>query len=55
MGATGHTLFVITRKVAIKLLSCVEGNDDRALTCLLPELILETRRRGSIYYCCDQD
>lgn len=47
MGTTGHTLFVITRKVATELLSCDEWNDDRGLMCLLPELILDTTEGGS--------
>lgn len=51
---TGHTLFVITGKVATKLLSCDEWSNDRGLTGLLPELILDITRRGSIYYRCDQ-
>ena len=51
MEATGHLPFVITRKVAITLLSCVEWNNDRRLTWLLPEFIFDTTGRGSISYC----
>lgn len=51
MEATGHISFVIAGKVAIKLLSRVEWNSDRGLTCLLPDLIPDTTRRGSVYHC----
>lgn len=50
MEATGHLPFVITRKIAITLLSCVERNNDRRLTGLLPEFIVDSTGRGSIYY-----
>ena len=50
MEATGRLPFVTTRKVAVTLLSCVEWNNDRRLTCLLPEFILNTTGRGSTYH-----
>lgn len=42
MGATGHTSFVLTKKVAFELLSCVEWNNGGRLTCFLPGWILDT-------------